>query len=144
MTMLRPLSQWPADQRARIKGVFTDIDDTLTDDGRMEAPVLDALFRLPFEPTWLGRLKPFAAFFTRLKSVNHSFSLKTLRSPLTRGGKQNAARNEEIEHRGSLRCVMKPMAFSGVRKNSESADDEVLHRYRNPYGPVLVARLDGV
>jgi hypothetical protein len=33
-------------QRARVKGVFTDIDDTLTHGGRMEAPVLDALFQL--------------------------------------------------------------------------------------------------
>ena len=46
MSTLRPLLEWPADQRAHIKGVFTDIDDTLTDDGRMEASVLDALFRL--------------------------------------------------------------------------------------------------
>lgn len=46
MSALRPLTEWPADQRVRIKGVFTDIDDTLTDAGRMEAPVLDALFRL--------------------------------------------------------------------------------------------------
>lgn len=46
MTTLRPLIQWPAEQRAAVKGVLTDIDDTLTDDGRIEAPVLDSLFRL--------------------------------------------------------------------------------------------------
>ena len=46
MTTLRPLSEWSPELRARIKGVFTDIDDTLTDGGQMEAPVLDALFRL--------------------------------------------------------------------------------------------------
>lgn len=46
MSTLRPLADWPAEGRSRIRGVFTDIDDTLTDDGRMEAPVLEALFRL--------------------------------------------------------------------------------------------------
>ena len=46
MTTLRPLAEWPADSRAQIKGIFTDIDDTLTDEGQMKAPGLDALFRL--------------------------------------------------------------------------------------------------
>ena len=46
MNTLRPLTEWPPERRARVKGVFTDIDDTLTDRGHMEAPVLDALFRL--------------------------------------------------------------------------------------------------
>jgi len=43
---LGPLAAWPVDSRARVRGVFTDIDDTLTDNGRVEPPVLDALFRL--------------------------------------------------------------------------------------------------
>jgi HAD superfamily hydrolase (TIGR01484 family) len=34
------------EKRRRIRGVFTDIDDTLTDGGRIEAATLDALFRL--------------------------------------------------------------------------------------------------
>ncbi len=46
MNTLRPLTEWLPERRARVKGVFTDIDDTLTDRGHMEAPVLDALFRL--------------------------------------------------------------------------------------------------
>ena len=46
MSALRPLAEWSPALRAGIKGVFTDIDDTLTDGGQMEAPVLDALFRL--------------------------------------------------------------------------------------------------
>jgi len=46
VSTLRPLAEWSPDSRARIKGVFTDIDDTLTDGGRVNPPVLDALFRL--------------------------------------------------------------------------------------------------
>jgi len=42
----RPLAEWLPDSLTKIRGVFTDIDDTLTDDGRMGALVLDALFRL--------------------------------------------------------------------------------------------------
>jgi HAD superfamily hydrolase (TIGR01484 family) len=38
-----PLRAWPADQRQRIVGVFTDIDDTLTTEGDITAPALQAL-----------------------------------------------------------------------------------------------------
>lgn len=40
------LSQWPADQRSRVIGVFTDIDDTLTRDGAIEPEALAALAAL--------------------------------------------------------------------------------------------------
>ncbi len=43
---MQPLSQWPAAQRQRIAGVFTDIDDTLTRDGTIEPAALAALHRL--------------------------------------------------------------------------------------------------
>jgi len=39
----RPLAAWPAQERRRIAGVFTDIDDTLTRDGCVEPVALDAL-----------------------------------------------------------------------------------------------------
>ncbi len=38
-----PLSVWPATQRRRIAGVFTDIDDTLTTNGAITADALQAL-----------------------------------------------------------------------------------------------------
>jgi HAD superfamily hydrolase (TIGR01484 family) len=41
-----PISLWPAPARARIQGVLTDIDDTLTTDGAITADALDALHRL--------------------------------------------------------------------------------------------------
>ncbi|MGE0099115.1 MAG: HAD-IIB family hydrolase [Hydrogenophaga sp.] len=41
-----PLSRWPAPARARIQGVLTDIDDTLTTDGAITPDALDALHRL--------------------------------------------------------------------------------------------------
>ncbi len=41
-----PLSEWPAVERARIHGVFTDIDDTLTQDGAIEPAALHALAAL--------------------------------------------------------------------------------------------------
>ncbi len=41
-----PLALWPIDARARIQGVLTDIDDTLTTDGAITPDALDALHRL--------------------------------------------------------------------------------------------------
>ena len=38
-----PLAHWPAEQRRRITGVFTDIDDTLTTDGAITPDALQAL-----------------------------------------------------------------------------------------------------
>ncbi|MEH3086076.1 MAG: HAD-IIB family hydrolase [Xylophilus ampelinus] len=40
---MRPLRDWPAAGRARIAGVFTDIDDTLTTDGDITPDALRAL-----------------------------------------------------------------------------------------------------
>ncbi|CAM8659704.1 Cof Predicted hydrolases of the HAD superfamily [Comamonadaceae bacterium] len=37
------LSQWPSEARRRITGIFTDIDDTLTHDGRIAPEALQAL-----------------------------------------------------------------------------------------------------
>lgn len=41
-----PLSTWPQQERHRITGVFTDIDDTLTTHGAITVDALDALARL--------------------------------------------------------------------------------------------------
>ncbi len=46
MSVLRPLVEWPREDRAAIVSVFTDIDDTLTEGGRIGAPVFDAMHRL--------------------------------------------------------------------------------------------------
>lgn len=43
---MRPLAEWPIADRARIAGVFTDIDDTLTTDGAITSDALDALAKL--------------------------------------------------------------------------------------------------
>ncbi len=43
---LKPLSEWPIDARRQIKGVFTDIDDTLTTDGAITSNALQALHDL--------------------------------------------------------------------------------------------------
>lgn len=43
---MTPLTDWPLAARARIHGVLTDIDDTLTRDGDIEPQALDALHRL--------------------------------------------------------------------------------------------------
>jgi HAD superfamily hydrolase (TIGR01484 family) len=40
---MRPLSAWPAGDRAKLIGVFTDIDDTLTTDGEITPDALHAL-----------------------------------------------------------------------------------------------------
>ena len=41
-----PLSSWPAAERSRITGVFTDIDDTLTTHGVITPDTLQALAQL--------------------------------------------------------------------------------------------------
>jgi HAD superfamily hydrolase (TIGR01484 family) len=46
MRTMTPLAQWPAEARARIQGVLTDIDDTLTTEGAITPDALDALHRL--------------------------------------------------------------------------------------------------
>lgn len=43
---MRALSEFPADAAARIRGVFCDIDDTVTTDGRLTADAYAALERL--------------------------------------------------------------------------------------------------
>ena len=43
---MNPLTLWPATDRARIHGVLTDIDDTLTTEGAITPDALDALHRL--------------------------------------------------------------------------------------------------
>ena len=46
MTCALPLAQWPAEQRAQIAGVITDIDDTLTEGGHLMAQARSALQEL--------------------------------------------------------------------------------------------------
>ena len=41
-----PLAQWPASERSKITGVFTDIDDTLTTEGAITPDALAALAQL--------------------------------------------------------------------------------------------------
>ncbi|MGB4116046.1 MAG: HAD-IIB family hydrolase [Polaromonas sp.] len=43
---MKPLSTWPLDDRQSIRGIFTDIDDTLTTDGAITADALAALGEL--------------------------------------------------------------------------------------------------
>ena len=43
---MKPLSSWSLDNRQRIKGIFTDIDDTLTTDGAITPDALSALGEL--------------------------------------------------------------------------------------------------
>jgi HAD superfamily hydrolase (TIGR01484 family) len=43
---MTPLAQWPASARARVRGVLTDIDDTLTTEGAITPDALAALHRL--------------------------------------------------------------------------------------------------
>ena len=66
---MRPLSEWPAEDRAGLIGVFTDIDDTLTTEGVVPPEVVDALGALkaaglhviPITGRPVGWSEPFAA-----------------------------------------------------------------------------------
>ena len=43
---MQELDNWPADERRRISGVFTDIDDTLTTEGAITLDALEGLAEL--------------------------------------------------------------------------------------------------
>src|SRR5690242_19055176 len=43
---MNPLAEWPIEERGRIRGVFTDIDDTLTTHGRLFAKAYAAMEKL--------------------------------------------------------------------------------------------------
>ena len=43
---MKPLADWPLDERRAIRGVFTDIDDTLTTHGTITDDALAALAAL--------------------------------------------------------------------------------------------------
>ena len=47
---MRPLSDWPLDERRGIRGVFTDIDDTLTTDGAITPDALAGAGRAESAP----------------------------------------------------------------------------------------------
>ena len=65
---MRPLSLWPLEDRRKIFGVFTDIDDTLTTDGAITPDALQALAQLqaaglhviPITGRPIGWSEPFA------------------------------------------------------------------------------------
>jgi len=46
MTTMQPLADWQHDSVTQTQGIFADIDDTLTTDGRVPAIVFDAMERL--------------------------------------------------------------------------------------------------
>ncbi|WP_225780838.1 HAD-IIB family hydrolase [Xenophilus sp. Marseille-Q4582] len=66
---MRPLTDWPAEDRRRLIGLFTDIDDTLTTDGAVPPAVVQALGALkaaglhviPITGRPVGWSEPFAA-----------------------------------------------------------------------------------
>ena len=66
---MQPLNLWPAEQRRRIRGIFTDIDDTLTTAGAITPEALQALADLkaagltiiPITGRPIGWCEPFMA-----------------------------------------------------------------------------------
>lgn len=66
---MQPLNLWPAEERRRIRGVFTDIDDTLTAEGAITPDALQALADLkaagltviPITGRPIGWCEPFMA-----------------------------------------------------------------------------------
>lgn len=68
MSFLSPLTNWPAEERRRITGVLTDIDDTLTTEGGITPDALQALHDLrdagliviPITGRPIGWSEPFA------------------------------------------------------------------------------------
>ena len=88
---MKPLAIWPAASRRCIKGVLTDIDDTLTTDGVVGVDVLRALDALhargisviPITGRPVGWSEPFAAQWPVDAIVAENGAVALVRSPET-------------------------------------------------------------
>ena len=88
---MKPLSSWPLSERQKIKGVFTDIDDTLTTQGAITPDALQALHDLkaaglmviPITGRPVGWSIPFASTWPVNAMVAENGALALLHNPDT-------------------------------------------------------------
>jgi hypothetical protein len=95
-TFLRPLSEWPAPAPGQLRGVLTDIDDTLTTDGAITPDAMQALAALkasglqviPITGRPVGWSEPFAASWPvdSIVAENGAVALRCMAENLSKNG----------------------------------------------------------
>ena len=95
-TFLRPLREWPAPALGQLRGVLTDIDDTLTTDGAITPDALQALAALkasglqviPVTGRPVGWSEPFAASWPvdAIVAENGAVALRRMAEYLSQNG----------------------------------------------------------
>jgi HAD superfamily hydrolase (TIGR01484 family) len=118
---VQPLALWPAPDRADLRGVFTDIDDTLTTDGHITPDALAALARLKaaglsviaITGRPVGWSKPFASSWPVDAIVAENGAVALVAQGL-------------LEEKGNYR---KPVLLKQLSKLYQQSDQERLHNY---------------
>ncbi len=116
-----PLREWPAAARARITGVLTDIDDTLTTEGAVTPDVLEALAALgraglhviPITGRPVGWSEPFALAWPVDAIVAENGSVALTRAP---GGALRKLYTQPDEERAANHARMQQVARRIVRE----------------------------
>ncbi|MES2532496.1 MAG: HAD-IIB family hydrolase [Pseudomonadota bacterium] len=138
---MRPLNHWPLADRAGIRGVFTDIDDTLTTDGAITPDALQALADLKAAGLQViaitgrpvGWSEPFAATWPIDAIVAENGAVALIRSAendangaprLTKRYQQNAATRAANFARMQDVLVRIEREIPGARRATDSAGRE--------------------
>ena len=144
---MSPLAQWPPAARARIAGVLTDIDDTLTTDGAITADALDALAQLkaaglhviPITGRPVGWSEPFARVWPVDAIVAENGAVALIPDDLNKNGLQRLPHKREqlskiyqqaaatrAANFSRMQCVLAQIeaAVPGARRAQDSAGRE--------------------
>ena len=144
---MSPLERWPAAARARIAGVLTDIDDTLTTDGAITADALDALAQLkaaglhviPITGRPVGWSEPFARVWSVDAIVAENGAVALIPDDLNKNGLQRPPHKREqlskiyqqaaatrAANFSRMQCVLAQIeaAVPGARRAQDSAGRE--------------------
>lgn len=109
MSFLSPLTNWPAEERRRITGVLTDIDDTLTTEGRITPDALAALHELhdaglaviPITGRPIGWSAPFAKVWPVASIVAENGSTAWVKNANGDGGMHKIYQQDEATRRAN-------------------------------------------
>ena len=144
---MSPLERWPAAARARIAGVLTDIDDTLTTDGAITADALDALAQLkaaglhviPITGRPVGWSEPFARVWPVDAIVAENGAVALIPDDLNKNGLQRPPHERKqlskiyqqaaatrAANFSRMQCVLAQIeaAVPGARRAQDSAGRE--------------------
>ena len=144
---MSPLERWPAAARARIAGVLTDIDDTLTTDGAITPDALEALAQLkaaglhviPITGRPVGWSEPFARVWPVDAIVAENGAVALIPDDLNKNGLQRPPHERKqlskiyqqaaatrAANFSRMQCVLAQIeaAVPGARRAQDSAGRE--------------------